>query len=116
MLYAKTSTILLQLLNNSGIFVNWELASKSYTSWYSRYNLNDEKSIYFSGYFYFFWKMWKSTMPFAGMMLEFLVTLRQGIFMEMIAQGQEVFLYRGIMQIKIMGSAGAILGKGSRTG
>lgn len=54
MLYAKTSTILLQLLNNSGIFVNWELAAKSYTSWYSRYNLNDEKSIYFSGYFYFF--------------------------------------------------------------
>lgn len=52
-------------------------------------------------------------MPFAGMMLEFLVTLRQGIFMEMIAQGQEVFLYRGIMQVKIMGGAGAILGKGS---
>lgn len=60
--------------------------------------------------------MWKSTIPFAGMMLEFLVTLRQGIFMEMIAQGQEVFLYRGIMQVKIMGSAGTILGKGSRTG
>jgi len=54
MLYAKTSTILLQLLNNSGIFVNRGLAAKSYTSWYSRYNLHDEKSIYFSGYFYFF--------------------------------------------------------------
>lgn len=52
--YTKTSTILLQLLNNLDIFVNWELAAKSYTAWYSGYNLNDEKSIYFSGYFYFF--------------------------------------------------------------